>query len=229
MSRLRCIAFDAVGTLVTPDPPAPEIYQSIAARYGGTLPVAEIRGRFKIVMSRRPGEERTSELAEREFWRAAVEQVVGPVTGFASCFEELYEHFAQPGSWRLDPEAPYVLRQLRERGIEIAVASNFDERLHRVMNGMPALADVPLRVISSEIGWRKPHPEFFAALLRTIKCGPGETLMVGDDAALDVAPARALGLQALLLAPGQSGLTSPPRPGTIARLSDVLTRCETHD
>lgn len=60
-------------------------------------------------------------------------------------------------------------------------------------------------VVSSETLWMKPHPECFRPALEALGAVPARALMVGDSYANDVLGAKALGLHAAWLAPGQSG------------------------
>jgi putative hydrolase of the HAD superfamily len=50
---------------------------------------------------------------------------------------------------------------------------------------------------SSEIGWRKPAPQFFRTIQEQLGLSPHELLMVGDDLQLDIAAANRAGWQAL--------------------------------
>ncbi len=54
-------------------------------------------------------------------------------------------------------------------------------------------------IISSEVGWRKPAPQFFAAVAERLKCEPREILFIGDSVENDYAGAVAAGMPALLL------------------------------
>src|SRR5437588_74140 len=80
-----------------------------------------------------------------------------------------------------DPAASEVVAELRQRGRVVGLASDFDQRLRRVIAGWPVLAALPHVLISSEIGWRKPAPQFFAALARSAAFEPQAILYVGDD------------------------------------------------
>lgn len=51
--------------------------------------------------------------------------------------------------------------------------------------------------LSGEVNLLKPEKEFFQKLLLEEQLEPKETLMVGDDLENDVAPAQALGMQAV--------------------------------
>jgi putative hydrolase of the HAD superfamily len=195
--RCRCVAFDAVGTLIRPEPGVAEVYHTVGSRYGSRLGVDEIRKRFHQVLSARQAELTSSEQGEREFWVRVVADVIGPVEDPGACFEELYEHFGRPECWTCMPGAAETLDQLRERGLVIAVASNFDARLHAVLDGLASLREIRHRVISSEIGWRKPSPRFFQTLCETVGCAPQEILMVGDDLENDILAAQRCGMHAL--------------------------------
>jgi putative hydrolase of the HAD superfamily len=76
------------------------------------------------------------------------------------------------------------------------LASNFDERLLGLAARMEPLSWVPHVFASSEIGWRKPAPEFFRWIEQRLGCEPAETLLVGDDPTLDLAAATRAGWQA---------------------------------
>lgn len=157
----------------------------------------EIRKRFAQALSARSSELSSNERRERTFWERVVADVIGSVNDPDACFEELYEHFGRPESWTCMPGTAETLRQLRERGLVIAVASNFDARLHAVLDGLAPLREIRYRVISSEIGWRKPSPRFFQALCDAVGCAPEEILMVGDDLENDILAARRFGMPAL--------------------------------
>ena len=44
-------------------------------------------------------------------------------------FDELWDHFSRPESWRCYPDVAPVLDALAEQGISVCVGSNFDGRL----------------------------------------------------------------------------------------------------
>ena len=64
-----------------------------------------------------------------------------------------------------------MLAQLRERSLVLGIGSNYDSRLHSVLEGIPALATVRDRVvIGAAIGFRKPAREFFREMARRAGC-----------------------------------------------------------
>jgi putative hydrolase of the HAD superfamily len=200
----RALAFDAVGTLLFPDPPAAEIYAAVGARCGSRLTPAEIAPRFRAAFARQEQLDvvtglRTDEAREQRRWRDIVAEVLDDVDAPDACFQVLYAHFASPKAWRLNPEALPALAAARRRGQRLALASNYDARLHPVAAALlPMIGEV---VISSEVGWRKPAPEFFAALCERLEVPPHEVVLVGDDHVNDFDGAVAAGLQAILYDP----------------------------
>ena len=150
-------------------------------------------------------------------WQSIVAEVLDDVSDLAACFRTLYDHFARPESWRVDPDAPPALREIARRGLAIGVCSNFDHRLRGLVAAMPELADIHHVVISSEVGWKKPAAGFFAEVARTVGMPPQSILIVGDDAVNDYEGARAAGLPALLLDPHARAATAE----RITRLRDL--------
>jgi putative hydrolase of the HAD superfamily len=208
------VFFDAVGTLIHPDPPAPIVYAAVAARLGSRLDEATISVRFRAAFHRQEeadyaGNLRTDEAREIARWRAIVREVLDDVSDGEACFQELYAHFARPDAWRCEPETAEVLAALMARGHVLGIASNFDHRLRGLVESMPALRPVKHLVISSEVGWRKPAPEFFTAMCRVVDSPPVQILYVGDDPVNDYEGARTAKMRALLLAPHRRDAVSP--------------------
>src|SRR5262249_34992258 len=141
LAAAQTIVFDAVGTLIHPDPAAPAVYAAVGGRFGSRLTVPEIAARFRTAF--RLDEERdrsagwrTSE--EREFirWRNIVSAVLDDVRDTEACFHELFDHFSRPTAWRFAPDAADTLRGLATQGYRLALASNYDGRLRRVAAGL---------------------------------------------------------------------------------------------
>jgi putative hydrolase of the HAD superfamily len=223
---VRAIFFDAVGTLIHPDPPAPLVYRAAGRRFGSRLSAPDITRRFAAAFQHEEDLDRqrglrTSEVRERERWRRIVAGVLDDVADGEACFQELYRQFSLPEAWRLEPDVAPVLEELARRGYTLGLASNYDHRLRSVVAGLPALRGLDHLVISSEVGWRKPAPEFFAALGRTAGYPPHQILYIGDDLGNDYEGARAAGLEALLFDPRDRHPGGVPR---IQRLGDLIGR-----
>lgn len=223
MSDVAAIIFDAVGTLLHPEPSAAEAYAIVGRRHGSRHAVETIRAGFRAAFAREEEEDRrtnlrTSEPREVQRWHDIVATVLDDVADPKACFQDLFEHFARPAAWRCDPEASVVFVELARRGVALGMASNFDQRLRSVVKGFPELRPIEEQiVISSEVGWRKPAPEFFAALCERLSLPPDRVLLVGDDWQNDYEGARRAGLQSVLFDPaGRRGETR--RVGSLREL-----------
>jgi putative hydrolase of the HAD superfamily len=216
--------FDAVGTLILPEPEFGTVYEAIGRRHGSRRDAATIRQRFRAACARQDAIDReagwrTSEARELERWRAIVGEVLDDAADGEACFAELYDHFSRPEHWRCETAALDVLASLTATGLATVLASNFDHRLRSVVAGWPALRALTAVVISAEVGWRKPAPEFFAAVCAALGLRPPEVLYVGDDFANDYAAVRA-GCRALLWDP--HGVAAADVP-VLRQWRDVLT------
>jgi putative hydrolase of the HAD superfamily len=96
-------------------------------------------------------------------------------------------------------DAREVLLTLRERGFLLGTVTN------RAFGGERFRADLrdagldigwDAEAVSVEVGYLKPHAAIFEYALERIGAGAGETLMVGNSLAEDVAGAQRLGLAA---------------------------------
>jgi putative hydrolase of the HAD superfamily len=104
--------------------------------------------------------------------------------------------------------------------VPVRVASNFDGRLRGVVAGLPAVAGLrDALVISSEVGYRKPHPAFYRAACARLGLPPGRVLCVGDDLENDVLGAGRAGLRGVLL--DRSGAGPADRPW-VAGLTELV-------
>ncbi|MFC1412124.1 HAD family hydrolase [Streptacidiphilus sp. N1-12] len=126
--------------------------------------------------------------------------------------DELYQRHKSPGCWRSPyPDAEPVLKELRRRGVPVAVVSNigWDLRTIFVHGGLDQYVDA--YVLSFELEVQKPDPRIFLAACERLGSVPEETLMVGDDLAAD-GGATALGcafhhVRSLPVAERPDGLT----------------------
>ncbi len=198
-SGVRAVAFDAVGTLIVPAVPILTIYRDCGRRHGVALDDATLHDRFREAVRHedaldRTAQWRSSEDREVRRWRA----IVTATLGSAVCFDELWAYFARPDVWRTGP-AVRLLHEAIDRGRTVAVASNFDARLRPVLAGVDGLPHIDRVIVSSEVGWRKPAAEFFAAVVDVLGAAAGEILFVGDDRANDYEAARAAGMRAALI------------------------------
>ncbi|MGC3966669.1 MAG: HAD family hydrolase [Pirellulales bacterium] len=207
-TRHTAFLFDAVGTLIHPEPSVAAAYHAAGLRHGSRLALDEVDRRFRRAFAAEEaldaatGGLRTDEARERRRWQAIVAVTFDDVSAErqAGLFAELWEHFARPSSWRAFDDAPIVIDALLRGGAVVAVGSNFDARLRPIVAEL--LPKVPADNVfaSSLVGYRKPAAEFFDACLARLGLASREQLLiVGDDAENDFFGPRKLGYPALLL------------------------------
>jgi putative hydrolase of the HAD superfamily len=218
LDGIRWVLFDAVGTLIYPDPTVAEVYLAAARRFGSRRTIGGIRQRFFAALSTSQAKGGpTCEANERERWRKIVAQVIDDVPeNEKDLFEELWSHFAAPEHWRLYDDVPPALSNLRQAGFELGIASNFDARLNGIVTGHQALAVCEAVFVSSEVGYTKPDARFFQEVERRLQVRAAQIALVGDDEMADVQGALAAGWRAIRL----------DRYGEVTRSEAICTLAE---
>jgi len=227
LNGIRGIVFDAVGTLIKPVPSVAEAYVAAARRQAVVLDPVEVRARFQVHFQNGEvhagqGVLSTNEATERLRWRKIVAGVLPEVPDRARAFDELWDHFGRAESWRCYSDVSPVLGAFAEMGISVCVGSNFDGRLRRVVQGLPELGSwIDSLVISSEVGYRKPHPLFFEAACAYLGLPGPQVLCVGDDPENDVRGAIRAGLYGLLLDRGAERPADLPHVPNLTALIEM--------
>jgi putative hydrolase of the HAD superfamily len=217
------IVLDAVGTLIDPEPSVARAYADAALRQGVVVDVLEVKQRFgrhfrNDEVDEQLGPMVTDESIEHRRWRRIVANVLPDLPDQSRAFDELWDHFGRPEAWRCFPDVASGLVALRGSGFRVRVASNFDGRLRAVAAGLPELAGfVDSLVISSEVGYRKPHAAFYRAACASLGLSSDRVLCVGDDPENDVLGAERAGLRGILL--DRDGR----RPPGLASFPDLIT------
>lgn len=206
----RFFFFDAVGTLLKPNPDVITVYHRHGQAHRSLLTCEEIQQRFSrlypLHFPRNPLEQealRTSEQLERVRWQALVTELFDDVADPERLFESLWGHFSRPDHWELYPDAVSALQWLDECRIPWGIASNFDRRLEAIVSAKPELASARLVITSARAGWSKPAAGFFQYAGESAAKQLGMALpqfwMIGDSLPLDVAAARASSWKAVWL------------------------------
>ena len=206
--KLRAVLLDAAGTLIAVARPIGDAYAKLARDFGGDLDPGTLAQGFRIAFADTPpmafpGRRGADlERAERGWWRDVVERVTrasGGVPEFDAYFDRLYAHYASAPAWRVYPEVPGVLAALRERGLGLAVVSNFDSRLPPLLDALGLASHFDAVVCSGAVGAAKPDRAIFTHALGVLGVEAREALHVGDSRVADYDGARAAGIEALLV------------------------------
>lgn len=219
MSAVRAVLLDALGTLVELQPPAPRL-RRLLARAGFEVSeeraVAGFGAEIAYYLDHHlegSDPERLERLRDR-------------------CAEELRRALDLPGldhagarramlgalEFRPYPDVLPALRELRERGNALVIASNWDCSLPEWLGPTGIMELVDGVVTSAEVGAAKPDPRVLERALAIAGAAPGEAVHVGDRVDNDVEGARAAGVRAILV---QRRGEPPPGVEAVRSLRDL--------
>jgi putative hydrolase of the HAD superfamily len=218
LGRVEAITLDSFGTLVEMEPPAPRL----AAALGVPVEAAERAFRAEIdyyVAHHLEGRNDASLSALRDRCAEVIRDSLGldavPLTEVRGAMLDSIRFTAYA-------DAAPALRELRERGLRLVVASNWDCSLPEVLEraGLAALVDGV--VASATVGAAKPEPALFKAALRVAGSPADRALHVGDSLSKDVAGAERAGIAAVLLDRDGARPDVAPRIESLAELPGLI-------
>lgn len=200
MTAVRAVLLDALGTLVELQPPAPRL-RRLLVRAGFEVSEERAAAGFAAEIAyyldhhlEGADPERLERLRDR-------------------CAEEMRRALDLPGldhagarramlgalEFRPYPDVLPALRELRERGPALVIASNWDCSLPEWLGPTGIMELVDGVVTSAEVGAAKPDPRVLVRALAIAGAAPGEAVHVGDKVDNDVEGARAAGVRAILV------------------------------
>lgn len=210
-NRIKAVFFDAAGTLFRVKGSVAHIYLQYAEPYGvkQTPEVLDaVEDAFVRAFRDAPApvfavsDPAEIKRCERLWWFDVVHNVfyrVGMFEGFDDYFEEVFHAFEGPQHWALYPETLDVLKDLRSRGIELGIISNFDTRLFTVLRGLGLTDLFDTVTLSSLAQAAKPAPQIFRLAMDKHVVDPDEAIHVGDSVREDAEGALAAGMVAVLV------------------------------
>lgn len=206
---IRCVFFDAAGTLIRTVESVGETYAKIGSRYGFEASPEQLdksfRSAFREMVADPPG------LGEDRIWWRTIVQRTFTLAGaapseagvnserFESCFTELFDFYGEAAAWQIYPDVEPALKQLADAGFDLWVLSNFDARLHPVLKGLGLTPRFKGVIASGDIGLSKPDPKIFAAACAQADWDAAQCAHVGDCPKADLDGAQSAGLSPYLL------------------------------
>jgi len=230
---VRCVAVDFGGTLASREDAEVDGAAITAALARCTQWVAP--GGFAAALDRAMAEAHSHDRANllqtpfAEIAHKAAERVGCTLPREEEWAQRLFEHLPDA---RIDPAAARSVRSLADRGIRLVLASNTRWSLSARRKTLRAagIADAfHALVLSTGVGVRKPHPDFYRAVLVSAGCSASEVLFVGDTMDKDIDPPRRIGMQSLHVAPvwevrGRTGPSGLPHFADLPALLDSARR-----
>ncbi len=199
-SKIKVVFFDAEGTLFSIYPSVGHVYARVAQSFGLKVSPERIQRRFLNIYQKRRGNWQINPESCFEGWQEIFWETMksfGTLSDPEAAFQMCYECFARKEFFKLSPATLETLQFLRDNGRRLAIISNWDERLRRLLKELKLEWYFEKLFISCEIGLAKPDPTFFLFACREMDITPEESLMVGDSLEDDVLGARKAGLWAL--------------------------------
>jgi putative hydrolase of the HAD superfamily len=228
-SNIKGIFFDAGNTLLSVYPSVGSIYAQAAEAFGLNVTHDAIEESFKELWTQtaplvsNEGHRLTYE-KEKDWWKYLVREVFREhlhLMDFDQFFDYLYQRFAETDCWRLYEDVPVVLDELKQRGLKLAIISNWDSRLPALCDQLGISPFFEALVVSALVGYEKPHPTIFQIALEQTGLTPEEVLYIGDDPYLDYQAARKIGIHSLHL---DRFDRFPDHPDRIVSLTDLMDR-----
>lgn len=220
--RYDAVLFDAGDTLLRPEPSFSEALGGLLRARGVDVPDGRqerVEEALVAAVGRLKDDGRsfsTSHEESRSFWMglyAAVLADLGVPDPGGDLAAYLYREFSRPERYALFPDVLPALRELRARGYRLGVLSNFERFLLEVLELRGVAPLLECSVVSGIEGVEKPDERIFRCALDRLGLAPARVCYVGDSPTVDIEPALALGMGAVLVDrhgrhPGLPGIES---------------------
>ena len=211
MRRYDVVLFDAGETLLRPEPSFPQLIVKLLRGRGIEVEHDEpewieralstvFRAMDDLAVKREHFS--TSYERSRAFWTTIYSRLLkelgveDPNRAHATF---LYDEFTKPEHYALFPDALPALRELAADGYTLGIVSNFEEWLTVLLERLGVLPLMSAVVVSGREGIEKPDPEIFRRALERMGVAAERAVYVGDNPRIDVEPAEALGMGAVLV------------------------------
>ncbi|KAI6223676.1 Mediator of RNA polymerase II transcription subunit 17 [Aphelenchoides fujianensis] len=226
--NLQLVSLDVTNTLIKFRRHPAAVYVEFAKRFGFAVDRAAVWAAFPQAFKQLEAAEPCFGLRTGgpiEWWTEVMRRCFGPRIAedarFPELTREIFDHFGRAAAWELTSEEnARVVRAIRERGVKTAIISNFDSRLHGILDELRLSALFDRVFISGEVGHQKPDGEIFRHVLEQLGVvDPAAAVHVSDDLRKDFKGARAVGMNALLVS--EVPLLEVPREHQISSLNQL--------
>lgn len=212
---LRAIFLDVGETLMRPDPSWDHVYARAFADFGISVEMtaleASLRRAYRgggygfdgsLVPSADASHRRLVEMDQVAFAEIGIEPLP------EAFFRHLASLFMDPATWHVFPDVRVVLPQLKARDLVLGAVSNWAWQLPELLDAVDLGRHLDFVAASARIGYDKPHPGIFQWALDQARVPPESVIHVGDHLDADVAGARGVGIDPVLL--DRRGRHQPP-------------------
>jgi putative hydrolase of the HAD superfamily len=200
VTQFAAVSFDAMGTLVTIEPPAPRLQRSLARRLGLVVELARCEAGMRAEMRHyRAHCGAAHDAPTLATLRLECASLLADALALEVSGADLLPSLTDAIVFRAYEDALPALSALAEAGIRLAVVANWDVSLSDVLARLGLAGPFTAVVTAASVGAAKPDAKPFLVALELLGVEAAQCVHVGDDPVTDVAGARGAGLTALLI------------------------------
>ncbi|MCA1708641.1 MAG: HAD-IA family hydrolase [Actinobacteria bacterium] len=202
------VFFDAGETILHPHPSFPELFAEVCGRRGHDVDADDVsRVQQKLAphlveLAEGSGVTEPSLSTEDSlvFWSHLYRRLLQEFgVRDESLVAEMYAVFSSTSSYRLFEDALPALTRLSEAGYRLGLISNFEAWLEEMLVELEVGHLFDVSIISGLEGVEKPDPKIYRRAIEVAGVRADRVVHVGDSPAMDVEPARSVGINAVLL------------------------------
>jgi len=205
-ARPRVVLFDVGDTLVRVDPSWGAVYAQACREFGLAVNEADVEaasdaesaagfwdGSSPFEASREASFQRIKRFDERIMTRLGYPDLPDPF------YRRIAELFQAVEAWHIFPDVPSTLERLTSAGLPAIVVSNWMWGLTELLHDLDLARHFEHIVVSSRVGYEKPHPAIFSHALELARVDPADAIHVGDNPKTDIEGARSAGVAPVLI------------------------------
>ena len=202
--RPKAVLLDVGDTLVRPDPSWRDVYARVFVPLGIEASAEDFAAAFRAAWAEWQHEGPFEASEEASFRRLMeLDQLVFDRLGHPDLpeafFRDVDRAFRERGAFHVFPDVVPALDAMRAVGLHLAVVSNWGWAAPELLQNLELARHFEVLAISARVGYQKPHPAIFRHALELLDVSPEAAVHVGDDPTADVAGARRVGIEPLLI------------------------------
>ena len=208
--EIEIVFLDAGETILYPHPSFSELFARVVTEAGVPASAGDIeaiRRRLAphlVDMAEDSGVTGGLSLSEensRIFWKFLYRRFLQELghAGDEALVDRLFAVFSSTSTYRLYDDVLPAVRELSDLGYRLGLISNFERWLEEMLVELEVGHVFDVAVISGIEGVEKPDASIYELALAKAGVEAGRAVHVGDSPALDVAPARSVGIATVLL------------------------------
>ncbi len=228
MSGIEVVFFDAGETLIRPYPSFPELFSEVCSRRGVSVDadsVREVQERLAphlVDLAEDTGVTQPSLDPEdsRVFWTFLYRRLLEELrVDEPELVQDLYATFSASTSYKVFDDVLPALSELERAGYRLGLISNFEGWLQKVLVEQELGESFEVSVISGLEGVEKPDVRIYEIAIERAGVDPQRAIHIGDSMAMDVRPAKEVGMNVVLL--DRAGRYRDPGCPTISTLENL--------